>query len=598
MRRIAALACGLTCLVLPASASAAITTTNDPATLTGALNNGAAIGTPIFPELAGATAAPHGVSDNLPAPLAGFPTNGTTFTILTSGTAAVAGTPGGSASADLNGGAGHGFEGAGGNAYDTSRLAIPLNVPAGVNCLSFNFRFFSADANSQTFNDGFLAMLDQASFTADQNGDLSAPANIAFDQNGHLVNATAALTALNAEGTAYEAGTDLLTARSPITQGQHTLHLAVFDVGDEIVDSAVFLDNLQLTNVAAGGCTVGGERTPPAVTLNPVETDGTVVTLSGTAAQGATDSQRVTTLIYPAGQPTPVQEQSAIRNGGTWTDEAFLPPGNYVAKSHQTDFAGNVGVSTTRSFTVTPTQPPPDADGDGFPDADDNCPTVANSSQADADSDGVGDACDTAPPEPTPTPQQDVGGQQQPSPEPVQGQTVVAGAVGSGTVRIKGRDGRFRVLGANEAIPLGSTVDATKGRVRLTAAAGGGATQTADFYQGAFVVTQTKGKKPITQLKLTGALSCKKGKASAAAKKKKVRRLWGDGKGNFRTRGRNAAATVRGTKWLTEDRCDRTRISVRRGRVSVRDFIKKKTKIIKAGGSYTSRDRVRGRRPK
>ena len=55
---------------------------------------------------------------------------------------------------------------------------------------------------------------------------------------------------------------------------------------------------------------------------------------------------------------------------------------------------------------------------------------------------------------------------------------------------------------------------------------------------------------------------------------------------------------MRGTKWLTEDRCDRTRISVRRGRVSVRDFIKKKTKLIKAGGSYTARDRIRGRRPK
>ena len=105
--------------------------------------------------------------------------------------------------------------------------------------------------------------------------------------------------------------------------------------------------------------------------------------------------------------------------------------------------------------------------------------------------------------------------------------------------------------------------------MRLTSAAGGGKTQSAVFYQGAFVVTQTRGAKPVTQLALTGKLSCGKGKASSSARKKKVRRLWGDGKGRFRTKGRYGAATVRGTKWLTEDRCNGTLVRVKRGVVAV-----------------------------
>ena len=39
----------------------------------------------------------------------------------------------------------------------------------------------------------------------------------------------------------------------------------------------------------------------------------------------------------------------------------------------------------------------PDGDGDGTPDANDNCPAVANEDQADTDGDGLGDACDDQP---------------------------------------------------------------------------------------------------------------------------------------------------------------------------------------------------------
>ena len=52
-------------------------------------------------------------------------------------------------------------------------------------------------------------------------------------------------------------------------------------------------------------------------------------------------------------------------------------------------------VITSPAMAAKP-QPPPDGDSDGIPDAEDNCPTVANEDQADTDGDGIGDACETA----------------------------------------------------------------------------------------------------------------------------------------------------------------------------------------------------------
>jgi hypothetical protein len=95
-------------------------------------------------------------------------------------------------------------------------------------------------------------------------------------------------------------------------------------------------------------------------------------------------------------------------------------------------------------------------------------------------------------------------------------------------------------------------------------------------------------------LTLTEPLSCPKGKARAAVvKKKKTRRLWGSGKGSFRTAGKYSAATIRGTTWLTQDTCTTTLTRVKQGVVSVRDNVLKKTVVVKAGRKYVARARRR-----
>jgi hypothetical protein len=208
-----------------------------------------------------------------------------------------------------------------------------------------------------------------------------------------------------------------------------------------------------------------------------------------------------------------------------------------------------------------------------------------------------------------------------PPPPPVPGKSVVVKVV-SGQVFIKRpASGRARqatgpakgfvpFTGAAN-IPVGSQLDTRKGRVALTSAAdtGGVKVQAADFYQGIFQVKQSvpkkKPKKPAaltTDLVMKGQISrsqCAplKGARSAAvdAKKKKkgpkavLGKLWGSGKGKFRTNGKYSAATVRGTIWLVEDRCEGTLTKVRRGTVQVRDFKRKKTVTVKAGHTYLAR---------
>jgi FG-GAP-like repeat len=193
-----------------------------------------------------------------------------------------------------------------------------------------------------------------------------------------------------------------------------------------------------------------------------------------------------------------------------------------------------------------------------------------------------------APVQPTPTPTPTAT----PLPPPVAGKTVNA-ARKAGKVSFRPPGGKtFVALTAAAQIPVGSVIDTRKGTIAITAAQGKGKTASADFFDGLFKLTQTKGSKPATTLALTEKLSCpRRGKASAAAKRKKTRRLWGSGHGRFTTKGSYSAATVRGTKWLVQDTCTTTLTKVTRGVVSVRDFAKRRTKLVRAGHRYVARKR-------
>jgi virginiamycin B lyase len=187
----------------------------------------------------------------------------------------------------------------------------------------------------------------------------------------------------------------------------------------------------------------------------------------------------------------------------------------------------------------------------------------------------------------------------------------------SGVVRIKKPGARkFVPLSSAATVPLHTTVDTTRGRVRLTTArptrahgSSAGAhriTEAGLFYGGAFHVTQRVARSRLrrggsvgfTVLTLAGPPPSGCGKAGVERRVAAVTvarrhgggpRLWGDAHGNFQTGGRYATVTVSGTKWLTEDTCAGTLVRVARGIVSVNDLPHHREVLVKAPHSFLAR---------
>jgi len=152
---------------------------------------------------------------------------------------------------------------------------------------------------------------------------------------------------------------------------------------------------------------------------------------------------------------------------------------------------------------------------------------------------------------------------------------------------------KFVPLVGIRGIPVGSTLDSRRGVVRIFTAANASSTKLsiADFTSGIFQSLQSRRLRGLSDINLTGGSfrGCSAKGASASRSRRVVRRVRGNGRGRFRTRGRYSAATVRGTIWDTIDRCDGTLTKVTRGVVVVRDLRKRRNITIRAGKSYLAR---------
>jgi hypothetical protein len=232
---------------MASQAMGAITGTNDPNTLAGAMSNSNESGA----TLDYGTAGPAGVFQNgvENAPLSGFPTSGGDFTILTTGDSAAADQP--NTSDNTSTAIGYNNP-ARGDANDPTTLGVKFTTPANTNCLNFDYKFFSEEFPEfvgSSFNDRFIAELDQTNWVS---AGASSTSPLDFASKGTQVSINGigpnAVSAANATGTTYDAASGTLTTKTPVTSGAHTLYLSIFDASDSIYDSAVFVDNLHFTN--------------------------------------------------------------------------------------------------------------------------------------------------------------------------------------------------------------------------------------------------------------------------------------------------------------------------------------------------------------
>lgn len=374
-------------------AGAVVTTTGSPGALGAAMAGpGANVTGSSWAEVP-ATGTPHAVSTT---PLAGLPTNGASFAVLTTGDANLADDP------NISSGSGAALyddSPRGSYVHDASVLKIDLSVPSTANCLSFDFKFLSDEYPEwvdSAYNDAFVAELDSSTWSTTGNV-VNAPDNFAFDGNNNPISVNAVglgggFSPANAAGTTYDGATPRLSAAKQVSPGAHSLYLSIFDMGDYVLDSAVFVDNLRVGWVPdpATQCQPGAQvkqfqlDLAPATATNDTGTSHTVTAtlkdlnaspqeLSGGtvlfAASGVhavsgsdvTDGAGQATFTYTGtnvGTDTISACYDANNNGSCGSDEPFAsaqatwtnaPPTNDAGGPYSGDEGSAVAISGTAS---------------------------------------------------------------------------------------------------------------------------------------------------------------------------------------------------------------------------------------------------------
>ena len=301
------------------------------------------------------------------------------------------------------------------------------------------------------------------------------------------------------------------------------------------------------------------------------------VVTSGVASAVGSTTATLSAVINPGGSPTAYHfDVGPTATYGSRWPASDASVGSDDAPHSLVQQVSGLLPATTYHYRAVATNPSGTTYG-----ADQSFTTPAPSSPA------IPTSPSGAPPAPTPS------SPLPPVAPPTLGATATITAVsGTVSVQLPGAAG-VQPLSAASTVPVGTTIDATRGTVKLTNVRDAtGKLQTATFWGGKFTVDQRRRTTTPTTLTLA-PINCPKTARHTAAvdpRRTRVRQLWGrDNHGRFVTRGTSAVATVRGTEWLMRDTCAGSLVRVTTGSVSVRDLIRHDTIIVDAGHSYLAR---------
>jgi hypothetical protein len=325
------------------AAQAVVTTTNDTPTLGNAVappgtvtGSSQAVAYPCAPD-----DCPTAIADSF---IGGFPTEGTTYGVFTTGNAAYAD----DANVAANTGQSWGVTGSpwGTSVYDWNTYRFDL-VPATTSCLAFDFKFYSDEfpefIGSQ-FNDAFIAQLGAGpAISIDPaTGAISAPGNFAAGAGDMIsVNESGPSATSEAEafGTTYDGATALLTARVPVVAGAtNSLFLSLFDQGDSIYDSAVFVDNIRYETIDPKKC--------KSLALDPAE--GTIG-VTGLQA-GPKMAKNYSQLTFPVSCDLPPGPVSCTVSSVA----SFVPTTGRVVSARSEALLAGVALTKPTTTTIAP----------------------------------------------------------------------------------------------------------------------------------------------------------------------------------------------------------------------------------------------------
>jgi hypothetical protein len=256
--------------------------------------------------------------------------------------------------------------------FDATTLKIDFEVQSGFNCLtSLKLRFLSEEFPEfvlEGFNDAAIVELDGNDWSI-VNQKVVAPHNIAFVGTEPLSVDTSGPTqaqASEATGTAFDGATPILSARSPINAGPHSLYITIFDQGDAIYDSMVLVDDLRASAVAdpAAECPVGAFATNvnPPNRFVPVFPDRIVDTRTGLGLPGPLAATTSTSIQVTGRGGIPANGVAAVVLNMTVTQ----PSGSgfvRVTPAGGTSFVSNLNVESAGQDLANLVTVPVSADG-------------------------------------------------------------------------------------------------------------------------------------------------------------------------------------------------------------------------------------------